>query len=628
MGGNRRSILKPAVGARVRHEGRLYGILSIVDSQTVVGVDLDTGARKVLEISRLAPPDDGDTPLVELEEIDPSDLETARFRMSAIEPLLRPGIGRREIERRAGEVGVHFTTLYRWLRLYESSGVLESLLPRKRGRRRGETRLDDAVEAIIQDVIETVYLTRQRAPAQKAVLEVRRRCLEAGIQPPHANTVRNRIAALHPYRRLKARGRRKEAAEKYLPTPGSFPGADYPLAYVQIDHTPVDLVLVDDEYRLPIGRPWVTLAIDVYSRMVVGCHVSFDAPSETSVALCVAHAVLPKADWLTRLGLGEDEDLAWPAYGLMDTIHVDNGAEFRSSNFRDACAMHGINLEYRPVRQPRFGGHIERLLGTLLKEIHGLPGTTFSSVKERGEYQPDKHAAMTLKEFEAWLAVLIGKVYHRRVHSALGVPPARQWEIGLFGDGRTEGRGLPRLPGDRVAFLLDFLPRFRRTIQPDGVTIEGLAYYADVLRPWIGAPDLDNPKAKRKFTFRRDPRDISVVWFLDPDLRQYFRVPFANQALPPMSVWEYRQARERARKEGMKAVDERRILEALEELRDRARKSAARTRKARRSLQRRRDHRERATVQPAVATLQPGAVGEPPEDGSIFDIDDPMEEIE
>ncbi len=625
MSGSGRSVLDLSIGGRVLHDGRVYEIRSILDYETVVGLDPATGREKALRVVDLAPVSEDSAPFRELEEIDEADLEAARFRMEAIRPLLEPGIGRKEIERRASEVGVHFTTLYRWLNRYEAAGTLEALLPRKRGRRRGENRLPDDVESIINEVIEAVYLTRQRAPAQKVVLEVRRRCLEMGLQPPHANTIRARVAAIHPRERLKRRGRRKEAEERYAPAPGSFPGADYPFAYVQIDHTPVDVVLVDDQYRQPIGRPWVTLAMDVFSRMVAGLYVSFDAPSETSVAMCVAHAVLPKDEWLARLGL---EDLEWPVYGLMDTIHVDNGAEFRSSTFRDACALHGINLEYRPVRQPRFGGHIERLLGTLLKEIHDLPGTTFSSIKERGEYQPDKHAVMTLKEFEAWLATLICKVYHLRIHSGIGMPPLKKWETGLFGDGRETGRGLPKIPGDRVAFLLDFLPRFRRTIQPDGVTIEGLAYYADVLRPWIGAPDPDNPKSKRKFTFRRDPRDISVVWFFDPDLRQYFRVPFANQALPPMSVWEYRQARDRAREEGMKAVDERRVLEALEELRERTRESAARTKKARRSLQKRRDHRERAATVESTQAAEDVSAQVPEADDDIFQVDEPLGEIE
>jgi putative transposase len=65
---------------------------------------------------------------------------------------------------------------------------------------------------------------------------------------------------------------------------------------------------------------------------------------------------------------------------------VDNADEFHARALKRGCQEHGIQLCYRPPLQPHYGGHIERLIGTLMKEMHLLPGTTFSSVKERGEY--------------------------------------------------------------------------------------------------------------------------------------------------------------------------------------------------------------------------------------------------
>ena len=59
---------------------------------------------------------------------------------------------------------------------------------------------------------------------------------------------------------------------------------------------------------------------------------------------------------------------------------------------------------------------IERLLGTILREIHNLPGTTFSNPRERGEYDSEAKAAMTLAELEKWLATYIVEVYHQRMH--------------------------------------------------------------------------------------------------------------------------------------------------------------------------------------------------------------------
>jgi putative transposase len=93
---------------------------------------------------------------------------------------------------------------------------------------------------------------------------------------------------------LKREGR-KAARDRFAAVKTEFPGADAPLAVVQIDHTLLDIIVLDEEMRLPIGRPWLTLAIDVFSRMVFGYHLSLDAPSSFAVGLCLCHGMLDKA---------------------------------------------------------------------------------------------------------------------------------------------------------------------------------------------------------------------------------------------------------------------------------------------------------------------------------------------
>ena len=56
-----------------------------------------------------------------------------------------------------------------------------------------------------------------------------------------------------------------------------------PLDIIQIDHTKVDVILVDEETRKPIGRPIITVAIDVFSRMIFGFYISFEGPSYFNV---------------------------------------------------------------------------------------------------------------------------------------------------------------------------------------------------------------------------------------------------------------------------------------------------------------------------------------------------------
>lgn len=573
------------IGTVVQRSDSIYKIIQVVDFDSVIGTDLDTGRTAHLRVGELRLVDDGESEHVELAEIADDEWRIAQERYAAISPLAgKMTIGRDDAELRAAEVGVNVATLYRWLKKYNATGSVLSLIPRKRGWKSGNRRISPNTEDVIRAVIDEFYLSPQRPSPKQAVTEVLRRCSERGIEAPSHTTIRTRISEIPERDRLRARGYREKAINRFSPAPGNFPNADYPLSVVQIDHTPADIILVDDIHRLPIGRPWITLAIDVYSRVVTGFYLSFDPPSETSVAMCVASTILPKEEWL----ITHEIDVSWPVWGVPRTIHVDNGADFRSSGFQKSCLAYGINLEFRPVRQPRYGGHIERLLGTLLREIHALPGTTFSSIKNREGYDSDKQSAMTRSEFEVWLMNLICKIYHQKVHSKLGMTPLKKWEYGIFGDAVDPGVGVPARPADRLSVLLDFLPSFYRTVQTFGVTVDGLTYYAEALRPWINAKD--DKGDKKKLLFRRDPRDISTLWFFDPDIKQYYKVPFADQSLPSMSVWECRQAKDRLKKEGASSVNEHEIFRAITELREQVDKAKKKTKKARRQAQRRREH--------------------------------------
>jgi len=154
---------------------------------------------------------------------------------------------------------------------------------------------------------------------------------------------------------------------------GKGPVASLPLDLVQIDHTLADVIVVDETERRPVGRPWLTLAIDVATRSVAGFYLSLDSPSSTSVALAIAHAVLPKSDYLRLVGV----DRSWPVHGIPQTFHLDNAKEFHGQALERGCREHGIELRYRPPRTPHYGGHIERLIGTFMGKYTLFRGRRF-----------------------------------------------------------------------------------------------------------------------------------------------------------------------------------------------------------------------------------------------------------
>lgn len=66
-----------------------------------------------------------------------------------------------------------------------------------------------------------------------------------------------------------------------------------------------------------------------------------------------------------------------------------------------------------------FGGVIERVIGTMMRLVHALPGTTAPAPRERGDYDSDKTACLTLEELERWLAIAITRYYHIRKHAGI-----------------------------------------------------------------------------------------------------------------------------------------------------------------------------------------------------------------
>jgi putative transposase len=318
--------------------------------------------------------------MTDLSSIPEADWREAQRRAEVIRPLAERGRQPRSAVRTAAAaLGLSERRVYTLIRrCREAEGVLTSLLPGGSDGGRGKSRLPPASEATLDQIVREVYLTPQRLSAAKVVAEVA------------------------------DRGRRGEDHPETQPVHGPSPPVRHPLDLVQVDHTPVDLILVDPVDREPIGRPWLTVAIDVYSRCIAGLHLSLEAPSATSVGLCLTHVAGDKGPWLALRGVEAD----WPVAGKPRRIGVDNGPEFHSAAFERGCAQHAIAIDWRPPGRPHFGGIVERVIGTLMELVHGLPGTTFSNAAQRGRYDSDKAACLTLEELA-----------RRRHRQALPSPP-------------------------------------------------------------------------------------------------------------------------------------------------------------------------------------------------------------
>jgi putative transposase len=553
-------IINLTKGEKVIYNDKEVIITKLNTLDTVTIEELSTGINHLVHVRDLKPIFKKKEKLDDINVISEDKWKLAQQRFEIITPILENPGNIEIVKKISTENNISISSLYRYVKLYKDYGTISAILGKPKTGGKGGSRLEPKQEEIIKKYIKSTYLNNSRTSINKTVRLIMAECHSKNITPPHENTIRNRIKSLSEEEVMKKRIGSKEAGYKFNPLLGSFPGADYPLSVVQIDHTRVDIILVDEYYRKPYKRPWLTLAIDVYSRMVVGFYLSFDPPGALGTGLCIAHSILPKEIWLEKIGVQGN----WEAYGLMRTIHLDNAKEFRGKMLKMACKNYNINIEFRPIATPHFGGHIERLLGNFARKIHDLPGTTFSSPELRKNYDSEGKASLTLPEFEKWLTLYITKIYHVKNHSSLNDSPINKWKEGIMGNNEQPGIGIiPRIYNERK-LRLDFMPFEERTIQEYGVVIDHVTYYHDVLRKYIHSKT-DN--IKRKFIFRRDPRDISVVHFYEPELKEYFDIPYRDTSLPPISIWEFRDVL-RTLKKSKISINEKSIFDTYREMDD------------------------------------------------------------
>lgn len=553
------------VGERAYISGRELTVIEIMnlDSAIVKYVDAEE-TESVLLVDLSLNPLGTNPKLTSLGKIDKHQWDNLRAKFRLLKPLLNTGDKNdADYEAVAKAAGKSVRTIYRWVERYRKNELLTGLMRSVRSDK-GSYNLSAELESIIAEKIQSIYQVLERPSIKNLYDAICAECRKRNVQPPHKNTIGKRVANLPPRENDKKRLGVKRSREIYSPLRGSFPGADYPNAVVQIDHTPVDIILVDEEHRLPIGRPHLTLAIDVTTKLVTGYYLSLDPPGALSAGLCIAHAVMRKDVWLAKRNI----DVEWPIHGKMVKIHVDNAKEFHGHMLKRACDEHDIILEWRPRGQPNYGPHIERAFRTFMSQVHTIPGTTFSNVVKKLDYDSDGKACMTLGEFEHWFAVFISSKYHHSPHKGIGgVAPIKMYYRYVHGTDTQLGVGFPAPIEDEEKFRLDFMPFESRSIQRGGVTINYIHYYAPVLRSYIGIKDRESKKAK-KHIFVYDPRDLSVIYFYDDEGMAYHPIPYANGSRPAISLWELNACRNRIKDDPSLDIDENMIFAGYEMMRE------------------------------------------------------------
>ena len=620
------AILSFLPGRSIHWRNRHLVVVDCQDMDTLIAQEPGKKRLEYIPVAEVQPAPATDSAIFrapDLTSVDESAWNIAISQLEAIKPLLKMIPAQRtlaNVKEVAEALGKHPATIYRWMDEYDHTRRLSVFLRKERSDQ-GLKRLPLELDQIIEQAIKDKYLIEERPDVSAVIEEVELRCFEKKIKKPHPNTVRRRVSMVSDRTKLEKRRGKKVAAERFEPLRGHFPGADYPLAVVQIDHTPMDVIVVDEHDRRPIGRPQLTIVIDVFSRMILGFAIYLEKPSAFTSGLAIAHAVLPKEEWLAELNINAE----WPCWGKMRRIHCDNAREFRGTVIGRACEEHDITVEHRPKGQPRYGGHVERGFRTFMKRTHQLKGTTFSNVQEKADYDSEGHARLTRLELERWFTLYIAKAYPNRYHRGVKDTPLAKYKTGILGTDTQPGIGLPERIADSESFMLDFMPYEERTVQEYGILIDHIYFYDDALRHWIHARDPNDPSKARKFTVRVIPRDMREVYFRDPITRTYIPVPYRDRSHPPVSRWEVLAAEEQLRKLGYANVNEALIFEAILEMREIEEEAERQTKKTRRQKEKR-DQPPRMPAKLSNGSTVPASTppGAPPETGRAIQFDEPV----
>ena len=386
----------------------------------------------------------------------------------------------------------------RWRRQFQNAEEVYGngyvgLLPRVSRRGNRTLRLPTQIYEIAAQVIQEVFMNPKRVSKTFAFGRFVNQCQKIGLQTPSYQWFSQTIKQLKAHSVKVAReGKRAGYALQFSTQPLSAKNlnhGDHPWQVVHIDHTEVDLELVDENTGLVLGRPWLTLMFDAFSRRILCFVLSFDAPSVNTLKLLLRECVRRHNR-------------------LPSSLVLDWGKEFGSGFFETLTALYEIRILKRPPHQSRFGCVIEREFGVLNQSfIHNLQGNTQNMVNVRQvtkSINPKRSAVWSLESLYELLTRFCFEIHDHRLHSGIGTTPALAYEQGLTVGGSRPARRVEN--DDTFKFLtMATTPKGMARIQPGlGVKIRYFYYWAE---------DMRNPQWERKeVPVRYDQEDIGVAY--------------------------------------------------------------------------------------------------------------------
>ncbi|WP_312700924.1 Mu transposase C-terminal domain-containing protein [Sedimentibacter sp.] len=315
----------------------------------------------------------------------------------------------------------------------------------------------------------------------------------------------------------------------------------YPLHIVAIDHTPIDLEVIDENTGYVIGRPWLTLGIDLFSRCIWCMYIGFESDSVNRTRKALQHGIFSK--FVKDKYNLENE---WEVFGFPNNIMFDNITDFKSYDIRRIITeIMRSNVMYIPSKTPRYGGTIERYFRKVDdKFIHQLAGITKSNYNELGDYEPEKEAMLTLDNLTELLTHYIVDEYHYTQHSGLpldsNIPMLRYKEFFNYHGYVPES--------EEERYKIELMPQVMKPYTKDGIRFKNVRYKSTQLAHLIGPRE-------EKYKIKYDPDDISKVYLQLPGSTEFVEVLAVDpphDVLEGVNTYTYKRVAQELRKRSIK----------------------------------------------------------------------------
>ena len=419
------------------------------------------------------------------------DLRMANLRCRVVRERLQNGP-------RDADPSVPARTLRRWAASYRSAEQRHGngyvgLLPRSHDRGNATQRLPENTRLLMNEFIAGDYETLKQKSVYISWIGLKRACEARNTQTPSYKTFSLAVRAKAGFRQtLKRQGRRAAYVQEpfYIELDMKTPRhGDRPFEIGHIDHTELDVEVISANTGQVLGRPWMTLLMDAFSRRVLAFYVTFDPPSYRSCMMILRECVRRHRR-------------------LPQIVVLDGGREFDSVYFETLLARYECTKKTRPPAKARFGSVCERIFGiTNTRFIHNLVGNTQITRNVRQvtkSVNPKEHASWPLPELYDYLAEYLYDVYDTIEHPALGLAPRDAYQRGVTATGARPHRQI----ADNQEFQMWTLPTTAKgtaKVAPGrGVKINHVYYWAESLRD----PTLEHSQVGVRY----DPFDAGLAY--------------------------------------------------------------------------------------------------------------------